>query len=410
MAELMPLQRSLTGPGTRATLEMIRREIPIDVHAVPSGASVFGWEVPDEWNLDRASLTDPDGRLVADTQEHALHVVGYSTPIRATVPLHQLDGHLHSLPDQPRVVPYRTSYYDPGWGFCLQHERRVGLPSGSYEVAITGTIAPGHLLFGELVVRGSSRSEVLVSTHVCHPQMANDNVTGIVAAIDLAQWALSASRRLTYRFLFIPATIGALAWLATTEAELQRIVHGLVIAGVGDEGPVTWKRPRRRESVIDRIMTELLTDIGRVIGWYPYGYDERQFCSPGIDLPVGRLSRSLHGSYPQYHTSADDLGFVNVGQVQSAIDLVVALFERLEVHDIPRNTAPFGEPRLRDVGLFPTTGGGLAEDAPEHAYLWVLSLADGTRDVSEIIAVSGLHRSAVESALDRLESVGLIER
>jgi aminopeptidase-like protein len=240
--------------------------------------------------------------------------------------------------------------------------------------------------------------------------MANDNVTGIVAALQLARWALAGGRGLTYRFLFIPATLGALAWLARAGDGIRRIVHGLVITGVGDPGPLTWKRPRRCGTLVDSGMQELLGRSGRVVDWYPYGYDERQFCSPGFDLPVGRLSRTLHGTYPEYHTSLDDLTFVDPDQVDAAVATVTELCERLESRDVPRNAMPWGESRLGDRGLFRPVGGTLSTAAPEHALLWVLSLADGTRDTPEIARRSGLPPAQIDDALATLEAAGLIER
>jgi aminopeptidase-like protein len=410
MAQLMPLARSLTGPGTRATLAVLQRELPIEILRFPSRSRVLGWEVPDEWNLDRAWLEAPDGRVVADTDRHALHVVGYSEPGVHVLDLPALDSHLHSLPEIPNAIPYRTSYYARRWGFCLPDDIRTGLPAGRYRATVRGTLAAGHLELGELVVRGGSRNEVLVATHICHPQMANDNVTGIVAAVQLARWALSREPRLTYRFLFAPATVGALAWLAHARQDLHRIVHGLVITGVGDASALTWKRPRRGETLIDGAMQAVLADGDRVIDWYPYGYDERQFCSPGFDLPVGRLSRSLHGAYPEYHTSHDDLSFVDSGQVDAAVATVIAAFERLEAHEVLRNVHPHGEPKLGDHGLFRSTGGSLSSNASEHALLWVLSLADGTQDIDDIVQRSGLSRESVLEAASALEAAGLLER
>ncbi|MBV9142460.1 MAG: DUF4910 domain-containing protein [Pseudonocardiales bacterium] len=409
MADLFPLSRSITGDGTRATLRRIGAEIPLDVYEVPSGAPVLDWTVPDEWNLHRAVLRDPAGEMVVDTADNNLHVVNYSEPVRGEFDLAELSLRLYSLPDRPTLIPYRTSYYHRTWGFCLSDERRAVLGRGRYQVDIDVSLGPGALTYGELLVPGRVPDEVLVSTHVCHPNMANDNLTGIAAAVTLACWALRDMRRLTYRFLFVPATIGALAWLAAHKEALPPIAHGLVLTGLGDTGPLVYKRSRRGDAPVDQAMTYLVRGRGTTVDWYPYGYDERQYCSPGFDLPVGRLTRAVHGTYPEYHTSGDNLSFVRPEQVVAAADVVLELFDILETGLVPRNLSPYGEPQLGRRDLYRRMGGTANLKSAEMAYLWVLSLADGGHDLMEIAGRAGLPLPTIVMAAQALRAVGLLD-
>ncbi len=405
MADLFPIGRSLTGDGVRATLDRIGREIEISRTDVPTGTPVLGWHIPDEWNLRRARLVAPDGTVVADTADRYLHVVGYSEPVRGEFALDELQERLHSLPDRPALVPYRTSYYRRTWGFCLPEEVRVTLEPGRYMVDIDATLEPGVLTWGEYAVPGRRRDEVLVSTHICHPDLANDNVTGIAAAVALARWAAAETREFSYRFLFVPATVGTVAWLHRNRERSHLIRHGLVLTGLGDAGPLTYKRSRRENAPIDRLMSHL-ADVD--LRWSPYGYDERQFCSPGFDLPVGRLTRAPHATYPEYHTSADDLSFVSTAQVQAAIEVVLTAFDAMEVGLVPRNLAPYGEPQLGRYGLFRSLGGELSDDSPELATLWLLSLGDGEHHLVDVAERSGLALPAVVAVARRLRDAGLL--
>ena len=408
MADLFPLCRSITGNGNRATLARLNQEIDLPVHEVPTGTKVLDWEVPREWNLNRGRLWGPDGELLADSDVNNLHVVGYSEPISGELSLSQLASHLHSNPDLPDVVPYRTAYYAQTWGFCLPYEVHARLQPGNYRVEIDSTLEAGSLSYGELVVPGASSREVLVSTHICHPSMANDNLTGIAATVALARWALANPRRLTYRFLFIPGTIGSITWLELHPSVIPNIAHGLVITGVGDSGSLTYKRSRRGSTATDRVMTLMLEGRGNVIDWYPYGYDERQYCSLGFDLPIGRLSRTMHGTYPEYHTSADNLSFVSASQVLEAISVMTDAFEYFEERRPLRNLAPQGEPQLGRRGLFAKIGGTIGNASKESTYLWLLSLADGEVDVADVANQAGIPVAEVAQAARRLCDVGLL--
>ncbi len=287
MGRLFPLCRSLTGDGVRATFDVIEEQIPLTRTEIPSGTRVCDWIVPDEWNLREAHITAPDGTRVVDSQDSNLHVVSYSEPVHATLPLDALRERLHTLPEQPEVVPYRTSYYERTWGFCLSHKKLLELQPGEYEVVIDSTLEPGHLTFAEYLIPGDGPKEVLVSTYVCHPSLANDNLSGIAVATMLAKRLQGRSLRHSYRFLFAPGTIGPLAWLDRNRDALDRIGHGLAVSCIGDGGQLTYKRSRRSDAEVDLAMEVVLRDSGephRILPWEPWGGDERQFCSPGFDL------------------------------------------------------------------------------------------------------------------------------
>lgn len=410
MRDLYPLCRSITGDGVRRTLDLVGELLPLQRIEVPSGTPLFDWEVPPEWNIRDAWIADASGRRLVDFRAHSLHVVSYSVPVRRTMDREALEPHLHSLPGHPDWIPYRTSYYRETWGFCLRHRDRLALGEGPFEVVIDAELAPGHLSCAEAAVPGSTGGEALVYTHVCHPSLANDNLTGIAVAAVLAR-ALGRERpRLGWRFVFAPGTIGSLAWLARNEAQLDRLRAGLVIGLLGDAGPLTYKRSRRGDTPVDRIAAQLLQaqdPAARVIDFEPYGYDERQFCSPGFDLPVGRLTRSPNGGYPEYHSSADDLSLVRAEALAGSIRVLARLLSRLDANRRPLNLAPKGEPRLGRRGLYGAMG-GMAPGVFEHALLWVLSLADGEHDLAAMAQRSGLDFELLDRAATALEQAGLV--
>lgn len=410
MGELFPICRSITGAGVRATLDVLEKWVPLTRSEVPSGTPVFDWEIPLEWNIRDAWIADARGRRVVDFREHNLHVVGYSEPVRLTMPLEALQPHLHSLPEAPDLIPYRTSYYRRQWGFCLRHRDRERLEPGTYEVAIDADLAPGHLTYAECIVPGSTSGEAIVYTHTCHPSLANDNLTGIAAAAALARALRRLRPRLTWRFVFGPGTIGSLAWLSRNEDRLPRVVGGLVIGLLGDAGPLTYKRSRRGATATDRAAESVLRDASassRVVDFEPYGYDERQFCSPGFDLPIGRLTRSPNGAYPEYHTSADDLSLVKPDKLAESIRVLARIVSMLDANRLPVSLSPKGEPRLGKRGLYGDLGGA-GPGRFEHALLWVLSLADGEHDLLSIAERSGTSFDTIERAASELERVALI--
>ena len=408
---LYPICRSITGDGVRASLELIREYIPLRIHEVASGTEAFDWTVPKEWNIRDAYIANARGERVVDFRKHNLHVVQYSAPVRARMTLDELRPRLHTLPDRPDWIPYRTSFFNDSWGFCLAQRELDLMEPGEYDVVIDASLSDGSLTYGELFVPGEREQEVLIHTHICHPSLANDNLSGIVTAAFLASRVMEAAPRYSYRFVFLPGSIGPIAWLALNEPRTRRICHGLVVTGVGDAGSFTYKRSRRGDAPIDRAMQHLLMHCGagaRVVDFEPYGYAERQYCSPGFDLPVGLIMRSPHGSYPQYHTSADDLDFIHAGQLEDSLNLLTRLIHLLESERTCRNRSPKGEPQLGKRGLYGATGGGTT-DAVQIARLWVLNLSDGSHSLLDIAERSGLQYSLVERAGTELEQVGLLE-
>jgi len=408
--ELYPICRSISGEGLRETLRRIQREVPISLFEVPSGTRAFDWTVPPEWNI-RDAYVAHRGERVIDFRASNLHVVGYSGPIRCTMTLDELRPHLHSLPEHPDWVPYRTSYWAEGWGFCLSQRQLEALPDGEFEVCIDATLNPGSLSYGELLVPGRSTDEVLISCHVCHPSLANDNLSGLAVAVELARRLRARTRALSYRFLFVPGTIGALAWLARNEAGLDRIKHGLVLSCLGDRGPLTYKRSRRGNAAIDRAAAHLLRQAGlhsRVRDFVPYGYDERQYCSPGFNLPVGCLTRTPNGEFPEYHTSADNLDLVTPAALADSCAALQRILEILEEDRCYVRTEPRGEPQLGRRGLYRGVAGLRQPAMEELALLWVLNLADNRHSLLEVAERAGLSFAQVAEAAKRLSDEGLI--
>jgi aminopeptidase-like protein len=411
MTELFPICRSISGEGLRRTLRMIEERVPIEIHEVVTGSTAFDWTVPNEWNIRDAYIMDGTGRRLVDFRSSNLHVMSYSRPVRARMTLGELRPHLHTLPEHPDWIPYRTTYYREDWGFCLSDRVLRSLPDGEYEVCVDSTLEPGHLSYGELLLPGETAEEVLISCHVCHPSLANDNLSGIALATELASRLRSTVPRFSYRFLFLPGTIGSLTWLARNEAVLGRISHGLTVACVGDPGPMTYKRSRRGDADIDRAAAHVLGHLDeghRILEFSPYGYDERQYCSPGFNLPVGSLTRTPHGRYPEYHTSADDLSFVRAEALGDSLAVYLSVIDVLEGNRVYRNLSPMGEPNLGRRGLYPSVGGTDAATS-QLAMLWVLNQSDGLHDLLEVADRSGLPFRAIREAADALLEHGLLE-
>ncbi|MEZ5564346.1 MAG: DUF4910 domain-containing protein [Gammaproteobacteria bacterium] len=408
--DIYPLPRSITGDGVRETLARLNAVAPLTVYEVPSGTQVLDWEVPAEWNLRAAYIDGPDGRRVVDAADHNLHVMGYSTPVDGTFTLDELQPHLHSDVARPDVIPYRTSYYAPNWGFCLSHRQRQVLEPGRYRVVIDASLKPGSLSYGEAVVRGSSEQEFVIYTHTCHPSLANDNASGMAVCAFLARWLATTSRRLTYRVVFGPGTIGSITWLARNRDMLSRIEGGLVLALVGDAGPLTYKRSWSGIAAIDRAAATCLRgEAGATTAEFsPWGYDERQFGSPGFRLPVGRLTRSAEEGYPEYHSSADNLGLIRPESLAGTLAAVESILELVDNNRLLKNLSPCGEPQLGRRGLYRALGGPASPEL-QRALLWVLALGDGKHDVIDVCARSGLPPSVVMQAEHSLRGVGLLD-
>jgi len=411
MERLFPLCRSLTGSGVRATFDVLEEHVQLDRTEIPSGTHVFDWTVPDEWNIRDAYVAGPDGERVIDFRRSSLHVVSYSEPVRTRMSLEALRERLHTLPDQPDLVPYRTSYYHRTWGFCLPHRQLLELKPGEYDVVIDSTLEPGHLTYGEVRVDGESQDEVLVSTYVCHPSLANDNLSGIAVATMLAKQLSQRQLRYSYRFLFAPGTIGPLAWLHQNQDTLHRVRHGIAVSCIGDAGGFTYKRSRHGDRDVDRAVELALRDFGapyRIVDWEPWGGDERQFCSPGFDLPVGCLMRTPHGGFDGYHTSADSLDRIRPESLGDAVLAALDVVEILETNGRYTNLSPYGEPQLGRRGLYRSSGGAVESPDDERALLWVLNLSDGDASLLDIAARSGLSYAVILRAAKRLEQAGLL--
>ena len=411
--ELFPIPRSITGHGVRTTLARIGREVPLDVREVPSGTPAFDWTVPREWNLHDAWIAGPDGQRVLDVADSTLHVLGYSLPVRERMSLAALSEHVFTVPGRPDAIPYRTSYYDERWGFCMAHRRLESLPEGEYEVCIDASLADGNLNYGECVLPGEVDDEVLISCHLCHPALANDNLSGLVVATALAQALGKRRRRHTFRFLFIPGTIGSIAWLARNEPLVPRIRHGLVLTCVGDAGGLTYKRSRRGVAEIDRATEHVLRHSGDEFDlrdFSPYGYDERQYCSPGFDLPVGCLMRTPWGEFPEYHTSDDDLDFIRPEALADTLAKCLAVIDVIERNARYVSLNPKCEPQLGRRGLYSTIGGTGDPRSAQMAMLWLLNGADGSNTLLDIADRAGLPFALLADAADALAEGGLIAR
>ena len=409
-AELYPICRSITGDGIRQTLAMIENKIPLQISEVPSGTQVFDWMVPKEWNVRDGYIKDGAGRRIVDFQQSNLQLLNYSVPMNARMPLSELKEHLFTLPDHPDWIPYRTSYYRPKWGFCLSHKQMLALQDQEYEVCIDSTLEDGHLTYGEYYIPGRSKDEVLISCHACHPSLANDNLSGLTVATSLAQLLAEKDLRYSYRFLFIPGTIGAITWLAQNRETAANIKHGLVLTCIGDAGGFHYKKSRRGDAEIDRTVAHLLQHCGEpseVLEFSPYGYDERQYCSPGFNLPVGCLMRSVWGTFPEYHTSADNLQFIKPLQLAKSLRLCVGVVNTLENNLRYKNLQPYCEPQLGKHGLYRSTGGsGISEQV--NASLWVLNLSDGAHSLLDIAERSGLPFATLRDAAAALLEASLL--
>ena len=412
MKELYPICRSITGDGVRETLRIIKKRIPLEMQEVPSGTKVFDWTVPLEWNVSDAYVMNRAGRRVIDFQSHNLHLMSYSVPVRKKMSLEELRPHLFSLPAHPEWIPYRTSYYKENWGFCVRHADLEQLADEEYDVVVDSTLQAGSLTYGESYLSGETSDEVLVSCHVCHPSLCNDNLSGITVAVKLAETMAARPRRYSYRFLFIPGTIGSITWLAQNEQIVPRIRHGLVITGVGDAGNVTYKKSRQGNAEIDRAMTHVLRHSGEahsIIDFFPYGYDERQYCSPGFNLPVGCFMRTPHGQYPEYHSSADNLDLIQSESLSRSYADCLQTFELLEENRVYVSQNPRCEPQLGRRGLYRAVAGQQENQFRELALLWVLNMSDGRHALLDIADRANLPFGQIQSAAQALVEARLLK-
>jgi aminopeptidase-like protein len=404
-ARIFPICRSITGNGVRQTLREIGSHLALEVHEVPSGTEVFDWTVPREWNIRDAYIKNGVGNKVVDFAQSNLHVMSYSIPVRKRISLAELKSHIHTLPEQPDLIPYRTSYYAEDWAFCMTHRQLESLREETYEVVIDSSLEDGYLTYGEYLHKGGTDEEFLLSAHICHPSLANDNCSGVALLTRLAIRMVGLQTRYSYRFLFAPGTIGAITWLARNESKSSRIKHGLVLSMVGDGGGPTYKKSRRGEAAIDRAMSHVLRHSGLrpvIEEFSPYGYDERQYCSPGFNLPVGLFQRSKYATISQYHTSADDLAFIAPEHLLESYNLIVKTIDIIESDAAYCNTIPKCEPQLGKRGLY-------RDIVTENmAMLWVLNFSDGTQSILDIAERSNLPFEAVRRAAQLLQAQGLL--
>jgi len=411
--ELYPICRSITGNGVRETLKAIGKLVPLDTVEVPSGTPAFDWEVPREWNVKDAYILDPYGKKIVDFKQLNLHLLNYSIPFNGKMPLTELKKHLFTLPDKPDLVPYRTSYYKEAWGFCMTQHQYDSLEEGEYQVVVDSTLEDGHLTYGEYHIPGRREEEFLISTHTCHPSLCNDNLSGIAVATFLAKELAASQPEFSYRFLFIPGTIGSITWLSRNESLLGRIIGGLVITLLGDDSDFTYKTSRQGNSPIDRIARYYLNSQreghSKIRDFIPYGYDERQYCSPGFNLPVGCLTRNSYGEFPEYHTSADNLQFVKPERLAESLEVIQDLVSILENNHYFINLNPKGEPQLGKRGLYDRLGGGNEGKELQLAILWVLNYSDGDHDLLDVAEKSGIDVGVIIHAARLLREKELIK-
>ena len=410
-AKLYPICRSITGEGVRETLREIGTHIKLEAHEVPTGTAVFDWTIPREWNIRDAYIKNERGQKIVDFAHSNLQVVSYSKPVQRLVSLSELKKHVYTLPEQPDLIPYRTSYYVEDWGFCMPHRRFESLRDETYEVVIDSSLEDGFLTYGEYLHKGETEDEFLLSAHVCHPSLANDNCSGVALLTHLAKQIARLRTRYSYRFLFAPGTIGAITWLARNEDNIERIKFGLVISMVGDGGGPTYKKSRRGNAKIDRAVVHVLCHSGlapRILDFFPYGYDERQFCSPGFDLPVGLFQRSLFGEIPEYHTSADNLDLIRPDHLARSYCMIAEIFDVIENDAVYGNMLPKCEPQLGKRGLYTAVGGDKNTAAANMAMLWILNLSDGRHSLLDIAERANLPFKVIRSVAWQLQQHGLL--
>ncbi len=385
---LFPICRSLTGKGTRHTLSILKSLLPdLQTHSVPSGTAAFDWTIPEEWNIREAYIEDENGSRLIDFAENNLHIMGYSEPVDVWLDLPELQNHLHSLPDMPDAIPYITSYYARNWGVCLTDNQRTKLKEGKYHAVIDSTLEPGVLNYGDILIAGDSDEEVLLSTYICHPSMANNELSGPVVATALALWLQSLNkRRFTYRFVFIPETIGSIVYLSKNYQHMkERTIAGYNLTCLGDNRAYSFLPSRAGNTISDKVAKHVLKHVDQdylEYSWFDRGSDERQYCAPGIDLPVASIMRSKYGEYPEYHTSMDDLSLISPAGLQGGFCALQKAIQIIELDDYPKVTV-LGEPQLGKRGLYPSTS---TRDTRKTVadMMNTISLCDGEHSILDI--------------------------
>ena len=437
MKKLYPICRSITGDGVRKTLEIIKKEIPIQIHEVPTGKKVFDWTIPKEWNINDAYIINPDGKKVVDFKESNLHVLNYSIPVNQKISLLELKKHIHTIPEKPNVVPYVTSYYSENWGFCMKHNDFLNLKEGEYTVVIDSKLERGSLTYGEFLIPGKSDFEILLSCYVCHPSMCNDNLSGVVLLTEIAKCIKNIKNNYSIRFIFVPETIGAITWIHQNETNISKIKHGLVATCLGDSGKFTYKKSRKGNAEIDKTVINILENSKmefKTVDFFTWGSDERQLCSPGFDLPIGSLMRSMYGTedFPEYHTSNDNLEFINKEALRESFEKYMEIIESINKNysekymkqskgknknkiksEMYLNLFPKCEPQLGKREAYRNIGGqnnSIEIRKNEFAIFWVLNLSDGQNSISDIIQRSGFEESVIRRAIKILIEKGLLKK
>lgn len=412
LQRLFPLCRSLTGNGVRRTLRILQEKLPtLKISEVASGARAFDWTVPDEWNVEYARLTDPNGCVVADFAENNLHLVGYSEPVNRFLPLDALQAHLHSRPDLPDAIPYVTSYYQKNWGFCLSHRTRERLEAGMYHAEIRTTLQQGHMTYGELHIPGELKKEILLSTYICHPSLANDNLSGPVVAVELAKWLLSRPRRYSYRIVFVPETIGSIVYLSRhLDVLKQNVVAGFVLTCLGDERAYSYLPSRLGDTLADEVALHVLLNHAPDFIRYSYlerGSDERQYCSPGVDLPVCSVMRSKYNTFPEYHTSLDDTAFVTEDGLRGGFAVLRKCIEALEFNKVYRSPV-LCEVQMGRRNLYPAVSRVGGYDGKVRDMQNLLAYADGESTLLKIAEKIGIDIFTCAGIAMELEKAGVL--
>jgi aminopeptidase-like protein len=415
---LWPILRSITGEGVRQTHDVLSELIRLERTEIPSGTQVFDWTIPKEWKVNEAYILDPNGKRVLDVKENNLHLLNYSIPFRGVLSRTELDKNLYSLPDKPTAIPYITSYYSPRWGFCLSQQQRDALPDGDYQVVVDTKLFDGSLTLSEAILPGETKDEVLISTYTCHPSLASNELSGpLVAAFLYKELAKLESRRLTYRFIFLPETIGAITYLHLRGEYLkQHLIAGYVITCIGDTGDFTYKRSRQSNlistlALVDRAAEHVLKHSKKshkILDFSPLGSDERQYCSPGFNLPVGSLMRSMYGTYPEYHTSLDNKSLISFEAMAEAVGMYLSVMKVLELNRTYKNLFPHGEPQLGKRGLYETLGRNTIPEL-SSAVFWLLNYADGEHDLLWIAEKSGYSGELLDKAAKACLEANIIE-
>ena len=413
--KLFPITRSVAGEGNRRTLEILSQVSPLRRLEIPSGTRCFDWVVPREWNLYEAFIEDSRGRRILDAKDNNLHCVNYSEPIDRVVSRAELFAHLHTLPSLPKAIPYVTSYYEPRWGFCVQHSRLRYFGGDRFRVKIRADKKKGSMTLGESVVRGKSSEEILLSTYICHPSMANNELSGPILQIQLLRYVRSLSKPYyTYRFLFCPETIGSIAYLHLRGAHLKKKLRaGYVVTCVGLRGNFTYKKSRPGNSLADRAAMMALAEDGgqaEIRNWVPSGSDERQYGSPGFQLPVGSLMTRMYGEYPEYHSSLDNLNLIDLASMQKSLGMYQRMVQVLEANRTYLALVQQGEPNLGRRNLYPTLGGQKKKSEELRALRVLCAYADGKVDLLGIADASGIKFSSLVEAAEKLLAARLIQR